>query len=103
MSAHVLKYVMLRDYNLPCEAGWAVSLVRLGYPRLRAYLEDASNLKRTKELSVDSKPLAGDLFDLVHHVSPSARIDLDTIPDGRLLYYGWRFPITFYRATKCAA
>jgi hypothetical protein len=103
MSAHILSYVTLRDYKLPNEAGWAVSLVRLGYPRLRAYLEDASNLKRTEELSVDSKSLAGDLFDLVHRASPSARIDLDTIPDGRLLYYGWRFPITFRRVTKRAA
>lgn len=103
MSAHTLSYVMLRDYNPPDEAGWTMSLVRLGHRKLRAYLEDSSNLERTKGLTLDGKSLAGDLFDQMRHASPGVRIDLDAIPDERLLYYGWRFPIKTHTSTKRAA
>jgi hypothetical protein len=103
MSTQPLHYVTLRDYRQPHHAGWAMSLARLGFARLRAYLENPKNLLRTPGLPVDGKSLAGDLFDQIRHASPGVHIDLDAIPDERLLYYGWRFPIKTRTTTKRAA
>lgn len=103
MSYPSLSHVTLQDYRSPDPRGWAMSLARFGYARMRQYLKDPLHLMRSRRGDSDTALLAGDLFDLAKKDCPDIHISLDDIPDDRLLYFGWRFPVMRRKRPRKAA